>query len=129
MKKIYVGWCGGGSDLFLNLEGGKPEILDYEYDIVRLHEMCGGTNYYCSRSGYTGDGFFTKLGSLLQLGTYRIDTAHNDFQRFLPIGKIREEEVQVAVPYASHREDKTEILRDHPTVVKFGKTVVYCDFY
>ena len=129
---INVAWGGGSSDLFLYLKDGKPEILDYEYDTVPLHEMCGGKNYYCSRSGSSGAGFFTKLGSLLRLGTYRVDTAHNEFQSFLPIGKIREDyeevELQVAVPYVSHREDKTEILRRHPTVVKFGKTVVYCDF-
>lgn len=131
-SKFEFGWGSGSSDLFLYVEGGKPEILDYEYDTAQLHKMCGGKNYYCSCSGCSGAGYFTNLGPLLPLGAYRIDTAHNDFQWFLPIGKIREDreevEVQVAVPYVSHSEDKTEILRNHPTVVKFGKSVVYCDF-
>ena len=131
-KKFNFSWGSGSSDLFLHISGGKPEVLDVEFDGEELHRLCGGKTYYVSRSGSSGAGYLNSLGSLIPLGSYRIDTAHNDFQWFLPIGKIREDyeevEVQVAVPYASHSEDKTEILRDHPTVVKFGKTVVYCDF-
>ena len=131
MAKREVSWGSGASDLFLNIKGGKPEILDYEYDTAKLHEMCGGKCYYCSCSGASGAGYFTSLGSLIQLGTYRVDTVHNDFQWFLPIGKIRKDyeevEIKVAVPYVSHSDSKTEV-QSHPTVIKFGKTVVYCDF-
>ena len=130
--KYEVKWRNGCSELFLTFKGEKPKVLDYEYDTDRLHEMCGGMNYYRSRGGCSGAGFFTNLGSLLPLGAYRVDTARNEFQGFLPVGKVCDEgeyvDVLVAVPYASHTKDKTEILRDHPTVVKFGKTVVYCDF-
>lgn len=128
-KKIDAHWGDGMSDLFISVKGGKPELLDYEFDTERLHEMCGGRNYYCSCSGCSGAGYFTRLGSLIRLGGYRVDTAHNDFQWFTSVGTREDrEEVSVAVPYVSHTEDKSEILRDHPTVVKFGQTVVYCDF-
>ena len=131
--KMTTGWGSGSSDLYLNINKGsksKPELLDYEYDTDRLHEMCGGRCYYRSRSGNSGEGYFDSLGSIIPLGSYRVDTVHNDFQQFLPTGGTPDgEEILVAVPYASHSEDKSEILRKCPTVIKVGRKVVYCDFY
>lgn len=128
--KYEVSWGSGSSDLFLQIENKKLVILDYEYDTNRLHELCGGYNYYSSRSGASGAGYFTNLGSLLPLGTYRTDTVHNDWQCFLPIGKINNTVVSVAIPYESHLRDKDNLLNySSPTIIKFGTTVVYCDFY
>ena len=135
-KKFNFSWGSGSSDLFLLISGGKPEVLDVEFDGEELHRLCGGRTYYVSRSGASGAGYLNSLGSLIPLGTYRVDTAHNEFQRFLPVGKIRQEQqeqdeqdVLVAVPYVSHGEEKSETLRSYPTVVKVGNEVVYCDFY
>lgn len=130
MKKINVSWGDGMSDLFLDLTGKRPRILDVEFDGEKLHEMCGGETYYTSRSGYSGAGWIENLGTLLPLGTYRVDTVHNSFQCFVSLGEIErhEEQVLAAVPYTSHTWDKTATLRDYPTVLKIGNKVVYCDF-
>ena len=132
-SKFEFNWGSGSSDLFLKISGGKPEVLDVEFNGEELHHLCGGRTYYVSRSGASGAGYFDDLGSLIPLGSYRVDTAHNEFQRFLPVGKIRqgweEQEILVAVPYVSHERDKSETLRSYPTVIKVGNKVVYCDFY
>lgn len=109
-------------------------MLDYEYDGKELHERCGGKTYYTSRSGFSGAGYLMNLGALMPLGSYRVDTARNDFQYFISTGKVLGEygddcDIQVAVPYTAHTEDKTEILGDYPTVVKFKGKIVYCDFF
>lgn len=131
-KKFNFSWGSGSSDLFLQISGGKPEVLDVEFDGEELHRLCGGRTYYISRSGCSGGGHFNCLGSLIPLGSYRVDTAHNEFQWFLPVGKIQqgweEQDVLVAVPYVSHEKDKSETLRSYPTVIKIGPKVVYCDF-
>lgn len=135
MRKIEISWGAGVSDLFLDLTGREPRVLDYEYDGAELHERCGGKTYYTSRSGFSGAGYLTNLEELLPLGSYRVDTARNDFQYFAPIGKVLGEYgddcdvVQMAVPYTAHTEDKTKILQEYPTVVKFGEKIVYCDFF
>ena len=126
--KYDVKWGDGCSDMFIEVKDGKPVLLDYEYDTERLHEMCGGKCYYCSRSGASGAGYFRTLGSLIRVGAYRVDSAAV-IQWFEPVGKLAGgKQVLVAVPYASHTPDKSEILRDFPVVVKYGLTVVYCDF-
>ena len=131
-NKFNFSWGSGSSDLFLQISGGKPEVLDVEFDGEELHRLCGGRTYYVSRSGCSGAGYLNSLGSLIPLGSYRVDTAHNEFQWFLPVGKIRqgweEQDVLVAVPYVSHENDKSETLRSYPTVIKIGPKVVYCDF-
>ena len=129
-KKISVSWGGGESDLFLQVnKGGKPMVLDIEYDAKEIYGVCGGRTYYVSCSGLSGAGYLNSFGSLLPLGSYRVDTAHNDFKWFLPVGETPDmEEVLVAVPYVSHEEKKSETLRSHPTVIKAGHKVVYCDF-
>lgn len=133
-KRVNVSWGDGFTDLFLNIkENGEVELLDYEYDTNVLHQMCGGRNYYCSCSGASGAGYFTHMApTVLRLGVYRVDTVHNDFQFFCPIGKMREGdkeiEVLTSVPYISHAKDKTEVLRNHPVVVKAGNKVIYCEF-
>ncbi len=129
-KKIDASWSGGSTNLYFKIEGGKPAILDYEFDCELLHKKCGGKQYYCSRSGCSGAGYFFHLGDLTPLGYYRVDTAHNNWQCFEVVGKtVGEEDVSVAVPYVSHTKDKSEILRNYPTVIKVGDRVVYCDYY
>ena len=63
-----------------------------------------------------------------------MDTRHNhDYQFFTSVGKIIdeyvEEDVLVAIPYVSHKEDKQDTLEDNPVVIKVGRTVIYCDFF
>lgn len=132
-SKFEFSWGSGSSDLFLQISGGKPEVLDVEFDGEKLQELCGGRTYYVSRSGASGAGYLNSLGPLIPLGSYRVDTAHNEFQWLIPVGKIRqgweEQDVLVAVPYVSHEENKSETLRSYPTVIKVGNKVVYCDFY
>lgn len=127
-------WGQGASDLFLYVEDGKVILLDAEYDTRLLHEKCGGRTYYVSCSGCSGAGYLDDLGELLPIGLYRVDTRHNDFQVFLSVGKVlggedEGKEVMVAVPYCSHTDDKSDILRNYPTVIKVGEKVVYCDFF
>ena len=134
MKKFECSWGHGSTDLFLLLEGKTPKILDVEFDHNKLHAICGGRTTFVSRSGNSGSGFLSKLGSLIPVGLWRVDTRHNhDYQFFMPVGKIIdeyvEEDVLVAIPYVSHEEDKRETLEDNPVVIKVGRTVIYCDFY
>ena len=75
------------SDLFLDLTGKKPRVLDFEYDGSELHERCGGKTYYTSRSGLSGAGYLENLGTLMPLGRYRVDTVTNEHQSFVSIGK------------------------------------------
>mgnify|MGYP000873480881 CR=1 FL=1 len=135
MKTIEYSWGHGYTDLFLSLEDQQtPELLDVEFDHEKLHEICGGRTIYTSRSGDSGSGFLAKLGSLIPVGTWRVDTRHNhDHQFFAYVGKIIdeyvEEDVLVAIPYVSHEEDKQKTLTKNPVVIKVGRTVIYCDFY
>ncbi len=132
MKKnnIAVAFGQGTSDLFLSIEDNEPRLLSYEYNADELHDKCGGRQYYWSRSGCSGAGFFVNLGDLLTIGLYRVDITYNSEQLFAPIGKDPDgEEVLVAVPYASHTEDLDRYLRTYPTVIKVGSAIFYCDFY
>ena len=85
MKKNFC-WGQGFTDLFLLLEGKTPKILDVEFDHNKLHAMCGGTTTHTSRSGLQGEGFLERLGSLIPVGSWRVDTRNNhEYQFFLPI--------------------------------------------
>lgn len=139
-RRINVAWGCGCSDLFLDLTGEEPRILDFEYDWKELHERCGGKTYYVSCSGDSGAGYLEHLGELIPIGTYRVDTTWNEFQNFASVGKFFRDEygeggvdVMVAVPYRSHTEDKKDVLLEHPTVIKVKdgnvNILVYCDFY
>ncbi len=119
------------SDLFLDLTGKKPRLLDIEYDGEELHERCGGETYYVSCSGCSGAGWLKGLNELLRVGLYRVDTVYNNCQELVSLGQLPDDsyqEVLAAVPYRSHTEDKLGTLREYPTVVKIGNKVVYCDF-
>lgn len=131
MKKFYYSWGHGSTDSFLALEGKTPQIFDVEFDHEELHNLCGGRTTYTSRSGLRGEGFLERLGSLIPVGSWRVDTKWNDeFQNFVSIGTPPwMPEVRVAIPYVSHKEDKEKTLRDHPVVIKYGMRVFYCDFY
>lgn len=126
--------CGeGSSDIFLSIHNQEPCILDPEFDRAELHALCGGKTYYLSRSGYSGAGYLDQLGSLIPIGTYRIDTKQDYFVQFMSVGKRQSlcgesEDILVAVPYAAHTEGKSEILQDYPTVIKVGYEIIYCSF-
>lgn len=128
-NKIDVAWGSGDSCIFVKFSSDGCELFDYEYDYELLHNMCGGKNYYQSRSGASGAGFFDHLGNLVQVGLYRVDTAHNDWQQFLSVGKGPDgDEVFVAVPYVSHELDKAKTLETNPVVIKHGRKIIYCEF-
>lgn len=129
-SKISISWGGGDSSLFVDLiHEEKPVILDYEYDTDLLHIMCGGRCTYVSCSGLTGEGYLDHLWSLLPIGEYRVDTAHNDWQWFSPIGKTPDGvEIMAAVPYVSHEHPMSSTLKKYPTVIKVANMVVFCDF-
>ena len=135
-KKFY--WGHGSTDLFLSLEDRQtPKILDVEYDHDKLHTMCGGRTTFVSRSGDSGEGFFNQLWSLIPVGTWRVDTKRNgEFQNFVSVGRIaineyvdEYEDIFVAIPYASHQENKEQTLQNYPVVIKVGTKVIYCNFY
>lgn len=126
-KNITLGWGSGETDLFLApSEGGSVELLDYEYDYEKIHEMCGGRLYYRSWSGCSGTGYIRKWGSLTRVGYYRVDTAYNEWQYPVKLS----EEVSIMLPYQSHTEDKTDILENNPVVIRVGRnTLIYCNYY
>ncbi len=127
---ISIGWGSGESDLFLRVVNGKPQILSYEYDNEKIHELCGGKLYYRSRSGASGAGYINQLGPLTKVGLYRVNTTYNNFISFISIGKIVVEgepkDVEVVVPHGYYG---TEIYQNHPTVIRCGQVLVYCDFF
>lgn len=88
MKKFWYSWDHGFTDLFLYLEDRQtPQIFDVEFDCNELHAMCGGRTTHTSRSWLQGEGFLERLGSLIPVGTWRVDTKWNDeFQNFVSIG-------------------------------------------
>lgn len=125
-KHIDLSWGDGGTDLFIAPCDGGLEILDYEYDFGRIHERCGGKNYYMSRSGCSGAGYIKTYADLTRVGYYRVDTVHNDFQ--CPVNLT--DEVSVMLPYASHQQNKEDTLENNPVVIKVGSdTLIYCGFY
>ena len=132
MKKFEYSWGHGFTDLFLYLEDRQiPQIFDVEFDCNELHAMCGGRTTHTSRSWLQGEGFLERLGSLIPVGTWRVDTKWNDeFQNFVSIGTPPYmPDVTVAIPYVSHEENKEKTLRDHPVVIKYGMRIFYCEFY
>ena len=132
MKEFEYSWGHGFTDLFLYLEDRQtPQIFDAEFDCNELHAMCGGRTTHTSRSWLQGEGFLERLGSLIPVGTWRVDTKWNDeFQNFVSIGTPPYmPDVTVAIPYVSHEENKEKTLRDHPVVIKYGMRIFYCEFY
>lgn len=126
-NNISLGWGSGETDLFLTpSEGGSVELLDYEYDYEKIHQMCGGRLYYRSWSGCSGTGYIRKWGELTRIGYYRVDTAYNEWQYPVKLS----DEVSIMLPYQSHTEDKTDILENNPVVIRVGRnTLVYCHYY
>lgn len=126
-NNISLGWGSGETDLFLTpSEGGSVELLDYEYDYEKIHQMCGGRLYYRSWSGCSGTGYIRKWGPLTRVGYYRVDTAYNEWQYPVKLS----DEVSIMLPYQSHTEDKTDILENNPVVIRVGRnTLVYCHYY
>ena len=126
-NNISLGWGAGDTDLFFApSKNGSVELLDYEYDHEKIHEMCGGRLYYTSWSGCSGAGYIKKWGELTRVGYYRVDTAYNEWQ--YPVNLS--DEVSIMLPYQSHTEDKTDILENNPVVIRVGRnTLVYCHYY
>lgn len=132
MKKIFnYGWGGGYTDLLLSLESKTPQLFDVEFDRDYLHQKYGGRTTYTTRSGLRGEGFLQEIGSLIPVGTWRIDTKWNDeFQNFVSIGAPQwMPEIMVAIPCISHQENKEQTLQNYPVVIKVGTKVIYCNFY
>ena len=129
-NKVTFGWGGGMTNLYLHIQDGKPSILDCEHDREELFKLCGGgETTYVSCSGCTGSGYLNSLGMLMPLGIYRTDTTYNNEQWFVSLGTTKKgKEIEVAVPYASHQEEKADLLQTYPTVIKVGDTIIYCDF-
>lgn len=128
-KNITLGWGSGETDLFLApSKNGNVELLDYEFDYEKIHQMCGGRLYYRSCSGASGTGYIKKWGELTRVGYYRVDTAYNEWQ--YPVKLSEEEEVSIMLPYQSHTEEKDDILENNPVVIRVGRnTLVYCHYY
>ena len=53
MYEISVSWGMGLTNLFLNISesGNEYEILDYEFDHEKIHQIAGGRVIHRSRSG------------------------------------------------------------------------------
>ena len=126
-KKINLGWGEGGTDLFLNpTESGSFELLDYEYDTQKIHSIGGGRVTYESQSGLTGNGFINRLGTLIPVGYWRVDTVYHDQY---PVSLDKENDLKVMIPYQTHESDKDSTLRDYPVVILWGEDkIVYCEF-
>lgn len=123
---IDLSWGNGGTELFLAPCDGGLEVLDYEYDTNRIHEMCGGKCYYTSCSGCSGAGFIEKYDVLTHVGYYRVDTVHNEFQYPVEVA----EGINLMLPYVSHQSDKGETLSNYPVVIMVGEdTIIYCGFF
>ncbi len=56
MYEISVSWGKGLTNLFLNISesGNEYEILDYEFDHEKIHQIAGGRVIHRSRSGDIG---------------------------------------------------------------------------
>lgn len=126
-KKINVAWGEGGTDLFLNpTESGSFELLDYEYDTQKIHSIGGGRVTYESQSGLTGNGFINRLGTLIPVGYWRVDTVYHDQY---PVSVDKENDLKVMIPYQTHESDKDSTLQNYPVVILWGEDkIVYCEF-
>lgn len=126
-NRINIGWGGGGTNLFLNLtEFGSCELLDYEYDTQKIHSIGGGRVTYKSNSRQTGIGFLNRLGTLIPVGYWRVDTVY--LEQY-PLCVDEENDLKVMIPYQTHEENKQETLQKYPVVILWGKEkIVYCKF-
>ena len=69
MKRLTLSWGAGFSSHFIDLKNKKVHVYSGN---AELHEEFGGTCYYTSRSGASGEGFITKnLDNILEIGSYR----------------------------------------------------------
>lgn len=123
---IDVAFGGGASSLFLAPVDGGFELLDYEFDSERIHQIGGGRQYYQSCSGYSGAGYLTHYGELIPVGYYRVDTALNDHQ--FPVNLT--DEISIMFPYVSHGSDVQSTLENNPVILQVSNdTIIYVDFY
>ncbi len=127
MSKIELGWGSGMTELFLQVKkDGTLKVLDYEYETNKIHEICGGRLYYVSSSGLTGKGYIERLGSLIRVGFYRVDTTLLDCQCPQEIA----EGIQIMLPYKNHwEEERYKVLCDYPVVIRTHKDLIYCNYF
>lgn len=102
MAKINIAFGSGCTELFLKYENGAPRVLDYEYDYAEIHKICGGRQYYTSRSGLSGDGWLQSYRNLIPVGYYRTDVAHFDWQNPVEVA----DGISVMLPYQAHNPEK-----------------------
>ena len=102
MAKINIAFGSGCTELFLKYENGAPRVLDYEYDSVEIHKLCGGRQYYTSRSGMSGDGWIESYQTLIPVGYYRTDVKNFDWINMREVA----DGISVMLPYQSHTQEK-----------------------
>jgi hypothetical protein len=123
-KGIDVSWGSGDTTLWINPVNGGFELLDYEFDTARIHEICSGRCYYTSRSGASGAGYIYHTGNLTKVGYYRVDTVNPWIVHESVAG------IEILFPYASHQANKQELLEKYPVVLLVGEnTIVYTNWY
>lgn len=123
MKHIDISFGGGYTKLFLKFENGLPRVLDYEYDTDEIHEICGGRQYYTSRSGLSGAGRIESYKSLIPVGYYRTDVVNFDW--IFPIEVT--DRIDVLLPYQAHNKEKA--YNSNPVVVTLrGEWSTECEY-
>lgn len=121
--KIRLSSGNGRTALFLAPRKDGFELLDYEFDYIRIHEKCGG-NY--SVEGKSVHGYIDEYADLTPVGYYRVDTKENACQWPEKIT----DEITIMFPYKKHERDKSETLRKNPVVIKYSDSaIIYCGFY
>ena len=123
MKHIDINFGAGHTELFLKFEKGIPKVLDYEYDADEIHHLCGGRQYYTSRSGFSGAGWIESYRSLIPVGYYRTDVAY--FEWIKPVEVA--DRIDVMLPYQAHTEKKD--YNSNPVVVILrGEWSTECEY-
>lgn len=127
MYEISVSWGMGLTNLFLNISesGNEYEILDYEFDHEKIHQIAGGRVIHRSRSGDIGGGYLKSLETLVPVGMYRVDRTCNDSRFPKTIAK----DIKVMIPRGRYDSigDRREVYEDNPVVIIYKETsLIYC---
>ncbi len=127
MYEISVSWGKGLTNLFLNISesGNEYEILDYEFDHEKIHQIAGGRVIHRSRSGDIGGGYLKSLETLVPVGMYRVDRTCNDSRFPKTIAK----DIKVMIPRGRYDSigDRREVYEDNPVVIIYKETsLIYC---
>lgn len=78
MKKVNYSFGGGTGTVLLSMRAKKLFFCYKSEDVMALHELYGGKQYYSSRSGASGAGFLLPLeNDLMEItGLYRAGITH-----------------------------------------------------